>query len=105
MAQTADWVQTASQNNALAVATRAAETGNRHTITRVSASYSVAATIGLLQIKNGTTVIDEFYVSGTFVLDMTNGYRGSNGAAVSAELAASGTAGVIGKVSIAGVTV
>lgn len=99
----ADWTQLASQDNALAVATRAAEQGARHAITRILASYS-AAKVGLLQIKVAGVVVDEFYVNNCAVIDFTNGYRGGSNQAVSAELQASGVGGVLGKVSIGGYT-
>jgi hypothetical protein len=102
-AQNADWQARGSATNALATATRAAEPGNRHSILSVTASYS-AAQIGLLQIKVGGSVVWERYIHNAADIDLDAGaIRGSNGAAVSAELAA-GAAGVTGTVTLSGVT-
>jgi co-chaperonin GroES (HSP10) len=100
--QNADWQQRGSAVVGLATATRPAESGNRHSIVAVSASYS-AAQVGLLQIKVGANVVWERYVHNACDIDLTGAIRGSNGAAVSAELAA-GAAGVTGTVTISGVT-
>lgn len=100
--QQADWQQSDSQVNTLAVATRAAEAGNRHSIVWLTASYS-AAFIGLLQIKIGGVVKIERYVHNACDIDLTAAIRGGNGQAVSAELQAGG-AGVTGKLTISGLT-
>lgn len=99
---TKGWVAKDSQDNALAVAAKAAETGKTHVITGVFASYS-ATKAGLLQIKDGTTVVAEHYIydSGAIPLNI----KATAGNAVSAELAASGTAGTIGKVNLTGFTI
>lgn len=92
---------TASQDNALATATQAAVTDKRHVITHISGAYSVAL-IGLIQVKDATTVIWESYVHNQ--LDVALEIEGTKGNAVSVELAASGTGGQLGKVNIAGYT-
>lgn len=102
--QEATWYAKDSQDNALATATKAAVANQKHVITHVSASFSAAAT-KLLQIKHGTTVVWEGYVVNSLVVDLTSAFpaAGTN-TAVSAELAASGTASVLGKVNLAGYT-
>lgn len=94
------WTAKDSQDNALATATHAAATDQAHVIDYVTCSYSVAGTSGLLQVKEGSTVIEEHYIHGADTIPL--GYKAAKGSAVSAELAASGTAGQIGKVNIIG---
>lgn len=96
----ADWTESGSAVAGLATATRAAESGNRHSISSVSASYS-AATIALVQIKFGTTVEWEGYVHNQRDVAFASPLRAGSGQAVSAELAA-GAAGVTGTVTITG---
>lgn len=98
------WVATGSADNALATASKAAETGKSHYITAVFAGYSAAKT-GLLQIKDGTTVIAEFYIENAEVIPLPTPIKATAGNAVSVELAASGAAGNIGKANIVGYTV
>lgn len=100
---TSDWHVTDSDDNAESVASKTGITGQRHVVTHVSASYTAAAT-KLLQIKDGTTVILSRVVYSAADLSFPSGLRGSSGALVSATLAASGTGGVTGYVSIHGYT-
>lgn len=95
-----DWEEKASASNALATATRAAESGNRHSIATIVASFSAAA-IALLQVKFGTTVVLEHYVHNSEVIALPSPLRAGSGQAVSAELAAGG-AGITGTVAITG---
>lgn len=100
-----DWTAKDSQSNALATASKAAPAaGKRHYLTGVYASYSAAAT-GLLQVKDGATVILERYVKDTVPADIhfARPIRVTDATAVSAELAAGGAA-VVGKVAIMGFT-
>jgi hypothetical protein len=99
---TKGWVETASADNAVATASRAGETGKTFIITGVSASYS-ASTTGLLQIKDGINVIFERYVYDSDGIPLN--VKATEGNTVSAELSASGAAGVIGKVNLTGYTV
>lgn len=100
-----EWSEIASADNAVATATHAGGgAGTTHYITHVSASYEVNGDRGLLQIKDGTTVIAEHYVEDSVVLTWPNGLPVSDNADAVAELAASGTAGNLGKVNIAGFT-
>lgn len=99
---TSAWTQTASAVAALATASRPAVTYDEHYITGVSASYS-AAQIGLLQIKDGATVVWEGYVHNQKDVSFPKPLQLTNGNAVSAELTA-GAAGVTGKVTLIGYT-
>lgn len=101
----ASWMAKDSQTNATATATQAAVAGSTHYVCGVSASFS-AAVAGpiLLQIKDGTTVVWENYVTTTnapFIfahpLPMTAGN------AANAVLAAGGAA-IVGKVNMSGFT-
>ena len=97
------WAARDSKDNALATASQAGEADKKHYITGVAAGYS-AAKVGLLQIKDGATVIFEHYVNTAFDLSFPAPLKGTSGNAVSAELAASGAAGNIGKVNLIGFT-
>lgn len=98
------WVVSASQDNALATAAKAADSAGRsHHITGVYASYSTTKT-GLLQIKVGASVVFEIYVVNSLAINFEIPIQCAPGQAVSAELAASGTAGQIGKVNLTGFT-
>lgn len=98
------WVVKDSKDNALAVATKAADdVGRSHHITGVYASYSAAKT-GLLQIKVDTTIIFEMYVVNSLAINFEIPIQCAPRKAVSVELAASGTAGQFGKVNLTGFT-
>jgi hypothetical protein len=97
------WVEKASADNALAVASKAAVSGKSHYIGAIFASYS-GSKVGLLQIKDGATVIAEYYVNNAGVIPLDVPIKVTEGNAVSAELAASGTAAVLGKVNLVGFT-
>lgn len=96
------WVASDSKDNALATATKAAVTGATHVLTGISASYSGAKT-GLLQVKDSTTVVFEHYIVNADVIPLDIAIAA--GHAVSAELAASGAGGTLGKVNITGYTI
>lgn len=98
----AGWIEIDSQDNSLATATRAAEPGKNHIIYSVDASFSAATAFKLLQIKEATTVIWEGYVSDSREVTFPRGLKITEGVVCSAELAASGTAAVIGKVNLHG---
>lgn len=92
-----------SQDNAIATAAASADTnGGRYHITGIDASYSVSATSGLLQLKDDTTVIWEGYVHGSLNISFSSSLIGTANKSFSAVLAASGTAGQIGKVNLIG---
>lgn len=93
------------QTNALATATLAAPgAGFRNRVVKVDASYETSSTSGLLTVKSGSTTIARKYIHGAGAIDFSDfGFAALAGdEAISAELAASGTAGVDGIVSISG---
>lgn len=97
------WVARDSKDNALATATKAAVAGSSHYITNIFASYSATAT-GLLQLKDESTVIAEFSVVDSAVVNLGAPIKITKGNAVSAELAASGSGGTVSKVNLVGFT-
>lgn len=97
------WVAKDSKDNALATATKAAVSGSSHYITNIVADFSATAT-KTLQIKDGTTVIAEFSVVDSAVINLGAAIKITKGNAVSAELAASGAGGTVGKVNLIGFT-
>ena len=102
MALRNSWIAKDSETNALAVATQAAHPKGRHIINYVHASYSDGTVAGLLQVKHAASVVDEWYVQGSAFHAIEYGPETPN-TAVSVELAAGG-AGVVGKVTMYGVT-
>ena len=58
----AEWTVVVSAASATATATKAAEAGVTHYITTVLAGYSGNSDEGLMQVKDGTTVIAHAYV-------------------------------------------
>lgn len=97
----------ATADNALATATAAAMPNMRHFVAGVAISYSAAGPAGIatVQIKLGTTVVL------TLSFDRVTGFagkifplpvdiHGDFNQAVSAELSATGTGGVIGSVTL-----
>lgn len=90
--------QTAAQANANAAAST---TGQSYYITGVDASYSSSSQTGLLQLKDGTTVIWQQYVTGSGNYNFPSAIRGKANQAFSAVLAA-GAASVVGTVNLRG---
>lgn len=99
----ATWAVTATADNAASTATKAAESGKSHYVTSISGSFSAAA-IKLLTLKDGTTVIGNHYVHNAFGLTFPNPIKLTSGNLAELSLAASGTAGVIGAVTLNGFT-
>lgn len=99
----AEWSITATADNAAATATRAAEAGKSHYITAIFGSFSAAA-IKLATLKDGTTVIGNYYVHNADSVPLARPLKITSGAAAELSLAASGTAGVIGAVTLKGYT-
>lgn len=99
------WVETANADNVAATATRAAETGKSHYVTSVSASFSASVAGALLTISEGAAEIARVYVHDHAEVSLPKPIEIAEGTAVSAELAASGSAGVVGAVNLTGYTV
>lgn len=100
----ASWSVTASGDNLLATATKAAESGKSHYITGVMAGYSAAA-IKSLAIKDGAGTIATLYVHNSKDVSFAKPIKITAGNTASAELAASGTAAVLGSVTLTGYTI
>lgn len=98
------WGVTASASNATATATKAAVTGQQFIITGVSGSCSAApAAPVLLQLKDGTTVVWEGYISAPSGQTFPQGVAMTRGNAASAVLATCGS-GNLGKANLQGAT-
>lgn len=92
-----------SKDNAEATATVAAGAqSQRNYITGVDASYTTLETVGLLQIKEGDTVVWENYIHTSANISFPSPLVSAPGTAMSAVLAASGTGSNLGKVNIRG---
>jgi hypothetical protein len=101
----AAWTASDSQDNATATATKAAPAATAsHYITGAMASYSATKTL-LLQIKDDTTVIAEYYIYNASHLNFAKPLKITAGKACSAVLTASGTGGTLGKVTLTGYTI
>ena len=106
----AEWIETDSADNALATAAHALAAEVTHYISGLLVSYSTDMPgPSLVQVKDAAVVLFEFYFDpgsrGTFhYINFPRGnyIKGTIGQAISAELAASGTATVLGKVAIMG---
>lgn len=99
------WVETDSQDNAQATATRPAPSaGQHHLVTSISASFSAAVAGAQLRLLEGATEIARWHVHDQFEMTFTSPILIAPGTAVSLELAASGGAGTIGSVNLTGYT-
>lgn len=104
MLEVLPWIAIDSKDNALATASKPAATGVTHFFTRVIASYTTApAAPKLVQVKKGTDVIFEAYLSGATETWELGNISGDVSEAISAELAAhGGGAGNYGKIALIG---
>lgn len=98
------WSITATADNAAATVTRAGEAGKSHFITSISGSFSAAA-IKLLTLKDGAAIIGNFHVHNQREIVFAKPIKITAGAAAELSLAASGTAAVIGAVTMTGYTI
>lgn len=98
------WTLTATADNAAATVTKAGEAGKSHYITGIAASFSAAA-VKLLTLKDGATVIGNWFVHNTLALTFPKPIRITAGNAVELSLAASGAAGTVGAVVLMGYTI
>lgn len=92
---------TATEENALAVATATAGNLSKYYITGVDAFYDDSDVTGTLQIKQGSTVVWEAQIHGQANINFTSALEFDPETSVSAELAAGGTA-VNGVVNLRG---
>jgi hypothetical protein len=102
----ASWIETANVDNLPATVTRAAPAGGiAHYVTSIAGGFS-AASVGLkLVLKQGAAEIGRWNVDNSTVLAFSSPIRIEAGKAVSLELDASGTVGVVGSVTLTGYTV
>lgn len=96
------WWAADRKDNAVATATKAADTSQKQIITAIYAAYSGTKT-GILTIKEGTTTKITLDVVNSLSLEGLE-LEFAAGTAVSAELSASGTATVYGSVLLNGYT-
>lgn len=98
--------ESSGADNALATATVGAVLACRHFITGIAADYSAAPAAGfkVIQVKFGTTVILNIIWNPALQMPLWFGFpghiHGDYNQAVSAELAASGTGAVLGRVKL-----
>jgi hypothetical protein len=101
----AEWSEVpAAADNLAVTATRAAVAGKSHYVTGFSASFSAAVAGKLLELKDGATVIWRGYVHNERDIEFQHPRKITAGAAASLTLAASGTAAVLGAVTLHGYT-
>lgn len=98
-------VQSAAVDNATATATVAATLAVRHIALGLHADYSAAPAAGFktITLKKGSSTIVIFrhdFTQGAFVMPLPVGLGGDSNQAISAELQASGTAAVTGRVAL-----
>jgi hypothetical protein len=103
--QKSAWIETAQATAALATASRAATTpdGTSHHISSISGGYSGSSQAGVIELKQGATVIGRWRFFGYFHVDFPAPIRIAPGSAASVELSA-GAGGIIGSVTFTGLT-
>lgn len=97
-----EWVENATADDAVATASRAAESGKTHYITAIIASYS-ATSEGQVNVKDGGSSIFTVDCYDDLIIPLKP-LRITPGNAVSAELDASGGAGNVGTITLIGYT-
>lgn len=98
------WSITATADNLAATVTRAAEAGKSHYITGLAGSFSAAVAGRLLTLADGGTTIGNFYVHNQLALSFEKPIKLTANSAAALSLAASGTVGQIGAVTLMGYT-
>jgi hypothetical protein len=102
--QKSGWVETAQATAALATASRAVTgDGQSHHISSISGGYSSSTQLGVIELKEGTTVIGRWRFAGSFHVSLPAPIRVAPGSATSVELSA-GASGIIGSVTFTGLT-
>jgi hypothetical protein len=97
------WSVYDTDTNALAVATKASETGNAHLVQAIIGGYSDAAVVGTMTLKFGTDVIMVYPFTGNAQVVLPFPLLAPNETAVSVELSAGGES-KIGYVTLVGST-
>lgn len=98
------WVVTASADNAAAVATQAAVAGQSHYITSIAGSFSAANAGKLMTVEDGAGVVGNYHIHNQRELAFGKPLRLTAGNAATLRLAASGTVGQFGAVTMTGYT-
>ncbi len=96
------WSETDSADNAVALATHAADSRQKHTLKGVAAGYAAADDLGTLTVTVGTTVVLVLPVHAGKVVVVPLNIQTEADELVSAELTASGGAADLGYVNIWG---
>lgn len=99
-----EWSITTTADNAAATVTRPAEPGRTHYITSISGSFSAAVAGKLMTLKDGTTVIGNYFVHNQRDVSLMEPIRLSPNSLAELSLAASGTATQLGAVTMTGFT-
>mgnify|MGYP005855723313 CR=1 FL=1 len=102
---TPQWSVPASADNAVATATRAGEPGRTHFVSGFLASFSAQVAGKELTLSDGGTVIVRTHVHNSLALMLPKPLRITPGQPVTLSLQASGSAGVVGAVTLFGYTV
>ena len=97
------WILTATADNTDITLTKSGVSGASHYIVAIYASYSGSAT-KLMILKDGTNVIGNFHVINSRNIEPKKPIKITPGNDVSVVLPASGTAGVIGALTVIGFT-
>ena len=100
----AKWSETVTADNAAATVTQAADSRLEHYVTSIHASFSVA-NVQLLTLKDGSTIVGNWHVNDQRDIVFAKPLRITHGAAVELSLAASGTPGQIGAVTMTGLSI
>lgn len=103
--EVSSWAATDNDDNAASTATKAAPTGGvSHFITSVSGGYSAATAGKTLILKAGTTEVARWYVHNSLAVAFSSPIKLPPATVANLELAASGSAGVIGAATMTGYT-
>jgi len=101
-----EWSITTTADNAAATVQRVAEAGRVHCIVSISGSFNNPAANGkLMTLKDGTTVIGNYHVHNQRDIIFDKPVRLSPNSLAELSLAASGTGGQIGAVTMTGFTI
>lgn len=99
----AQWSVTATADNAPATATRPGEAGRSHYVTYVDGSYSAAVTGSQMLLKDGASVVGDYFVHSARAIPLTYPLKIAEGNDASLILAAGGL-GVKGATTLQGYT-
>ncbi len=98
-------VTVAPVDNAAATVSKAGVAGKTHFVTGISASFSAAVAGKLLTLKDDTTVIGNYHVHNQRDVPVPKPIKITQGKAAELSLAASGSGGTLGTVTLTGFTI